>query len=71
MQGGSCGYDPSDLSAGFECCCHGALYAADGTAIGGPATGRLIQLRVTLDEAGDLWVAHEEVPPSTRVAPMR
>ena len=63
----ACGYDPTDLSAGFRCCCHDALYAADGTVISGPAPYRLIQLLLTIDEAGDLWVKHDEVPLGTRV----
>lgn len=51
---------------GFECPCHGSLFAADGSVTRGPAPRSLDWLKV--QGSGDAWIVDEEsrVPPGTK-----
>jgi cytochrome b6-f complex iron-sulfur subunit len=51
---------------GFECPCHGSLFAADGSVTRGPAPRSLDWLKV--QGGGDSWIVDEEsrVPPGTK-----
>ncbi len=52
---------------GFECPCHGSLFAPDGTVLQGPAPQALRWLKVSA--SGEQWIidAAAVVPPGTKV----